>query len=230
MAEPRELLAGFATDLEAGRDPDPREWIDRAPEAERQELAAMIDSYLMKAPRRAWDPVAFDGSLAKLAVERAYESVEGVSGSWPELLPRLRTRAQVKRSELVARLATAIGAGSGQGELEKVGGYYHRMEHGLLPAAGVSERVIEALATIVDASAEAIRAAGEADAAASGQASPAVGAAATYTRVTESLESRLISSADAEPPAADDAGRGEPAGAKRDAIDELFTGGPDAAG
>ena len=40
--------------------------------------------------------------------------------------------------------------------------YYHAMEQGLLPAQGVSERVLEALSQIVGESAEALREAGRA--------------------------------------------------------------------
>ena len=47
----------------------------------------MLDTYLMDAPRRRWDPAAYEGSLAQAAVDRVYESIEGVSGTWPELLP-----------------------------------------------------------------------------------------------------------------------------------------------
>ena len=111
----------------------------------------------MTAPRRSWDPVAYEASPAKAAVDRVYESLEGVSGTWPELLPALRNRARIKRSELVRRLADALGVGD---RAERVGDYYNRMEHGRLPAEGVSSRVIEALAGIVGASAEAIREAG----------------------------------------------------------------------
>ena len=49
------------------------------------------------------------------------------------MLPRLRDRAGLKRSTLVERLAAALGVSDRQ---DKVAGYYHEMEQGLLPAAG----------------------------------------------------------------------------------------------
>ena len=58
------------------------------------------------------------------------------------LLPRLRDRARLRRAEVVSRLAAALGAGDREA---KVAGYYHAMEQGTLPAAGVSDRVLEAL-------------------------------------------------------------------------------------
>ncbi len=216
MADPDRLAAEFAAELEAGRSPDPNDWLARVSGEERQKLEELIDRYLMTAPRRAWDPVAYESSLAKVAVERVYESLEGVSGTWPELLPRLRNRARVKRADLVRRLAEALGVGTGEAQLEKVAAYYHRMEHGLLEAEGVSGRVIEALAGIVDASADAIRAAGAQTDAGGGGAGPVA-----FARVT---------SLNAELPIADEGAAGAaPASSgppsPRDEIDELFTGG-----
>ena len=207
MAEPRELLEEFRTRFEAGDDPDPRELLERLEGDRRQELHSLIDQYLMTAPRRSWDPVAYEGSPAKLAVDRVYESLEGVSGTWPELLPALRNRARIKRSELVRRLAETLGVAD---RAERVGDYYNRMEHGLLPAEGVSGRVIEALAGIVGASAEAIREAG----AAGGEAG---GPDVLYARMT--LSNADFEADEVAVPAASSLQ------ADRDEVDELFTGG-----
>ena len=218
MPDPDRLAAEFAAELEAGRSPDPNDWLARVSGEERQKLEELIDRYLMTAPRRAWDPVAYESSLAKVAVERVYESLECVSGTWPELLPRLRNRARVKRADLVRRLAEALGVGTGEAQLEKVAAYYHRMEHGLLEAEGVSGRVIEALAGIVDSSAEAIRAAGA-------QTDPTAGGAGSvaFARVTSLDSELLIADEDAAgaPPAPASSAPPSP----RDEIDELFTGG-----
>lgn len=214
--DPDELLAGFAAELEGGGAADPREWISRAAPGARQKLAAAIDHYLMTAPRRAWDPDAYESSIAKVAVDRVYESIDGVSGSWPELLPALRNRARIKRSELVERLAEVLGVGTAGAQIEKVGGYYNRMEHGLLPAEGVSGRVLDALAQIVGASAEVIARAG-------GGAAPSIGEAdaaspPVYARLADAgadpaAEAKLRDSAPGSAEAA------------RDEIDELFTAG-----
>ena len=151
--EPRQLLEEFAAAFEAGDGPNPRDFVQRADEGARQETEALIDRYLMTAPRRAWDPVAYESSLAKVAVDQVFESMEGVSGSWPELLPSLRKRARLKRREVVERLAGSLGVGEEPQRVEKVGRYYHEMEHGLLPADGrLGREVIDALAAIVGAS------------------------------------------------------------------------------
>ena len=207
MAEPRELLEEFRAGFEAGEDPDPRALLERVDGEQRQELRSLIDQYLMTAPRRSWDPVAYEASPAKAAVDRVYESLEGVSGTWPELLPALRNRARIKRSELVERLAEALGVGD---RAERVGDFYNRMEHGRLPAEGVSSRVIEALAGIVGASAEAIREAGR-------TAGEAGGPDLLYARMTLS-----DAAYDADEVAAPAASSLPP---DRDEVDELFTGG-----
>lgn len=220
MTDPRQLVDEFALRFEAGEEPDPSEWLSRVDGEQRQELEGLIDRYLMTAPRRAWDPVAYESSAAKGAVDRVYESLGGVSGNWPELLPRLRNAARVKRSDLVRRLAEALNPGAGEPQIDKVGSYYHQMEHGLLPAEGVSGRVIEALAGIVGASADLIRQAGAGAQPAGGQASPA------FARVT--LEDRYSAPSGAGVESldivdADMSAAGELAGL--DEIDRLFTGG-----
>ena len=159
MADLERLIEQFKADYEAGRPTDVLAFVDQVPAEKRQELADRLDMYLMDAPRRRRDPAAFEGSLAQAAVDRVHESIEGVSGSWPELLPALRNSARIKRSDLVRRLASALGFES-EPQVEKIGAYYHQMEHGTLPAGGVSAAVIDALAGIVDSTADAIRAAG----------------------------------------------------------------------
>ena len=217
MADLERLSRDFAAAFEAGERPDPNEWLERVSEAERQELGSLIDQYLMTAPRRAWDPKAYETSLAKAAVDQVYESIEGVSGSWPELLPHLRNRARVKRSELVARLAEALGVGGEPRRIEKVADYYNRMEHGWLPAEGVSGRVIEALARIVGADPETLRAAGRA-----ALSPPTIEEQAFARTVLDEIALSAAAEPDVEampaPPAS-------PGTAGRDEIDELFTGG-----
>lgn len=216
MTEIKRLIEEFAADYEAGRAVQPAQLLARVDPARRQELAEELDRYLMTAPTRRWDPEAFEGSLAQRAVERVYESIEGVSGAWPELLPRLRNRARIKRTVLVERLARALGFGEAP-QVDKVGDYYNRMEHGRLPAGGVSGRVIEALAAILGTDPEALRAAGMRRGEGTGPALPA------FAR-TAYPDAELI---------AEDADLGEPlaeagppvAEAGRDEIDELFLGG-----
>jgi hypothetical protein len=159
MSEVERLMHEYVERYAAGGPADPREFLEQVEGAERTELAALIDAYLARAPRRDWVAEDHAGSPAPAVVESINRSLAGSGGLWPALLPRLRERARLRRAEVVDRLAAALGAEDGR---EKVAAYYHRMEQGLLPAAGVSERVLEALGTIVGESAEMLRRAGSA--------------------------------------------------------------------
>jgi hypothetical protein len=125
----------------------------------------------------------------------------------------LRERAQLKRADLVARLAAALGV---TGREQKVASYYHEMEQGLLPARGVSDRVLDALASIVGSTRDALRSAGQAVAPGSPP-PPAVGG--VFAR-------RVAADADyAAPAPASTAEAGGPAGSEWDEVDDLFRGG-----
>jgi hypothetical protein len=141
-----------------GGDSDPRPFVERAPAADRALLAALIDAYLEQAPRREFSAEAFVDSRAAPATEATYRSLAGSAGLWPALLPRLREQARLRRADLVRELAARLGAESKQ---DKVASYYHQMEQGLLPAAGVSDTVLEALGRIVGVAADSLRRAGE---------------------------------------------------------------------
>jgi hypothetical protein len=159
MGDIDRLLSEYIQQQLAGQRPDPMRFIEQLDGDERELLSNLIDAYLLDAPREPFDAVAYKGSAAERAVEAIDRSLHGQSGLWPSLLPRLRDRAQLKRTAVVAKLAVALGAPAKEA---KVGDYYHQMEQGLLPAVGVSSRVLDALASIVGTSADALRRAGEA--------------------------------------------------------------------
>ena len=159
MVDVDTLLKQFIAEHEAGGDADPRAYLEQVEGGDRSELSALIEGYLMRAPRRAWDPSAYERSGAPAMVDALSRSLEGAGGLWPSLLPRLRERARLKRSELVAELAARLGA---EGSRAKVERYYHEMENGLLPEEGVSDTVLDALGQIVGQSKEALRRAGQA--------------------------------------------------------------------
>lgn len=178
MADVDRLLAEYKeAHRDSGGDADPRPFLARASGPDRTVLSALIEAYLERAPRRELDSAAFTGSPSALLAEQVERSLAGESGMWPAILPRLRSRARLRRSDLVAQLAARLGASAQQ---EKVGAYYHQMEQGLLPAAGVSETVLDALGKIVGWSADALRRAGEMPAAGP----PRADAGAVFARTT----------------------------------------------
>ena len=209
MTDPQQLFREFADRYASEGSADPREYLARAEGTDREELRALIEGFLERAPRREWDAGAFSGSIAERATERAAQEAEP-AGGWPEVLPELRHRARLKRSEVVQRLAAALGFA---GSEARVGEYYHRMEQGQLAPSGVSSRVLEALGGIVGASAEALRGAGETgDAgAAGGEVFARVGG--PTGQVSPDVVGEVdVSAADAPP-------------APPDELDRLFTGG-----
>jgi hypothetical protein len=208
MSDVDRLLADYIAEHRAGGEADPGEYLARASPAQRTELAALIDTYLAHVPRQPFNQAMFRGSSAERTVDELERAIAGQAGLWPAVLPGLRDRAGLKRSELVERLAAMLGV---TGRRDKVAGYYHEMEQGLLPARGVSDRVLEALGQLVGETAQALRDAGRA-LTPSGH-GPATTPAPAFARRASS------ESGTAEPAAA-------PAGpAEWDEVDELFRGG-----
>src|SRR3954447_1033937 len=155
-----DLFNRYRAAYRAGEDADPRPYLDRLAGTDRRELEALIDAFLARAPRHDFDAEAFARFQQQPLAQRVVDSVtQGLDAqaSWSLLLPRARDRARLRRSELVDRLAGELGVGDRR---DKVARYYHEMEQGTLPARGVSERVLAALARIVDVSVEQLRAAG----------------------------------------------------------------------
>ncbi len=136
---------------------DARNYLGRLESTERPELAALIDAYLTRQTRRRFDPDEFAGSYADTVCDGLHRALQGQAGMWPVALPMLRKQAGLTKEDLVPRLASALGAPH---EQAKIGAYYHEMEHGALGAWGVSDRVLSALADIVDTTPAALRAAG----------------------------------------------------------------------
>lgn len=215
MSDLDRLLSEYLAAHEAGGGPpDPRPFLDRASPDERSALARRIDEHLAAAPRRAWDPAAFEATLQTPLMREIATSARGASGLWPALLPRLRNAAQLRRQEVVARLAGELGVADREA---KVHDYYHRMEQGLLDQDGVSDTVLEKLAAIVGSSREALREAGRALGEAASPDAPASGP--VFARRALADEAYAAASPDAAELAREP---GEEVA--RDEVDELFTG------
>jgi hypothetical protein len=209
MPEIERLRARFIAEFEAGADPDPGDYLGQLEGADRRELEALLDAYLAQAPRRRFDPTAFAASPARALVDDLEQSLTGVAGTWPVLLPRLRNAARLRRGELVQRLAASLGVGDRTSKVER---YYHQMEQGLLAPAGVSDRVLDALAALLHTSRERLREAGAA--AAFGEA-PAGGPLFARTAAPGEQELAAMASAPGSRPEAEEL----------DEVDELFLGG-----
>ena len=208
MTDVDRLLSEYIEEHRKSGAIDPARYLEQLQGVDRVELEALIDGFLEHAPRRPWSAEAYAQSSAAALVDRLDRTLHGASGRWPTVLPALRDKAKLRRNELVKRLATALGV---EGREKKVETYYHQMEQGLLPAQGVSSRVLEALGEIVGASAEALRRAGQASAAPPAPASPGV----AFARTAPAAGSDVVV----------DQLRSEPADEPWDDVDQLFRGG-----
>jgi hypothetical protein len=214
MADVDGLLREYIKRFESGGSADPGDLLDQVEGRERAKLSVLIEGYLEhSAPAQDWDPEAFAGSVAERAVARVTESWSEAAGQLPVELVRLRNAKRITRADLVSRLADSLGVSEMR---EKVAFYYHRLEHGLLPAKGVSTKVWDALATLLETSADSLR---EAASSVRAQAS-AEGAA--YARTAPPPPAKYAQRVDERTGMASPA---SPESKEPDEVDELFTGG-----
>ena len=210
MSEIDRLLSEFIDAWNAGERPRVEEFLDRAPAEQQRELASQIEAFLDIAPTPNYSPETLDELMREPAVLASVEALEGRAGLWPSLLPRLRRRAQLRRDEVVEGIVERLGI---QGKEDKTAQYVHELETGTLATAGVSRRVIEALAGVLGASAE------ELERAADFRGLAMEGAEPAYLRAApdaEAIELRMNRAA--EPPEND-----------WDEVDRLFRGGREGA-
>jgi hypothetical protein len=151
------LLDEYIAEHGRGGEADPASYLRRAAPQDRRELALLIDGFLARAPRAPIAQQPLSDPRAEATIDALSRSIGGAAGLWPALLPRLRDRAGLKRRDLVERLARSLGVDD---RVPKVERYYHEMELGLLPAGGVSDRVLDALGKLVGVTAAELRDAG----------------------------------------------------------------------
>jgi signal transduction histidine kinase len=125
------LFDEYAARHARGEHPDAREYLERAG-AQRDELARLLDGFLVASPVQ---PPGRE-TLAVFAGLLPDES------ETPPLLAE-RVRRGWRREEIVDWIRERFGIG--EEKREKVAGYWHELETGLLPVSGVSARLREAL-------------------------------------------------------------------------------------
>ena len=128
------LFDEFAASFARGRDPDLREFLQRAGD-DAPALAELVDTFLA-------------GSEAPPASEERTELMRAWVRGEPPIL-ELRKSRKLKRGEVVTRLTELLGLSSDREQ--KVGRYYHELEGGLLEPRGVDQRVWGALASVLGA-------------------------------------------------------------------------------
>lgn len=191
---------------------DPTPFLERFQGAERHELEILVDAFLEQAPRTRFDPDAAPDPRAELVTEAVMSQIGGASGGLSRLVRKLRENLQLKQSDVVEGLASEFEANAE--EKEKIDAYYHALEWGSLPARGLSDRLLDSLAVLLETSRDKLRQAGQA-------------LGPSQASATGPVFARMVEDADLEQ--APDAGGmrspGERSSDPPDRIDELFTGG-----
>jgi len=211
--DPDRLLSEFIDAWNAGRRPDAGSYLERAGPEARADLADSIAAFVTWAPTPDYDDDALAAIAAEPIVRETLGAAREPAGLWPSLISRARQRAALTSTDLAAALARALELPARSEP--KARAYLEEMEAGSLDPAGVSRRLLDALARLLGLSPAELEGAGDIGA----WGAPPVPAAAVFRAegaaaeaVQEDLE--VLADALAAPPA-------EP----WDEVDELFRGG-----
>lgn len=207
MANPDQLLSEFIDAWNAGERPRVSHYLGQAQQDDRDELAALIRTFLEQAPTPNYSPETLAAISSEPAVTELSGLIESQSGFWPTLLPRLRRHSKLTRDQVVAQLAGLLGM---EGKEARIHPYYHQMETGTIEPMGVSRRVLEGLASVFKVDVREIEEAGDFE-----LTSP--GTARAFLRSYSVQESRGADTFDLEAPSSP--------GRDLDEIARLFLGG-----
>lgn len=190
MSDIDALVEEFRRQYVDGHHPDAADFLHRAPEADREELGRRIRVVLADEPPP--DPAP-----------ETLLMVQAMLRGQPPLL-ELRTAKGMTRDQVVSDLREELGLEPAKEQ--RVAVYYHELETGQLPLAGIRDKVFEAVAKVM----------GVARASLLLQGPERGGAAATQPVFARAVTSDAEISLDALA-----ALPGDP-----DEVDDLFTGGP----
>lgn len=206
------ILSEFIDAWNAGRRPEVDEYLVRADESERDELAGELTAFLRFAPTPEYSEESLAEIRADPIVAEALAAARGRAGMLPSLIVRLRTRLGLSNADVAGELVRAFDLP--EDRAPKTESYLDRLERGELEPSRISARVFEALARLFGVPRSELEGAGDVG----GWAAPAAPAAAF--RASDEA-------ADAAAPHLDLLARGlaTPGGENRDEIDDLFLGG-----
>jgi hypothetical protein len=140
MADVAALFDEYAAAFARGEEPDLREYLARAGNGA-EELARLVEAFVAAAP-------VAEPSEERIALARAW--AEGQSP-----LLEARIRRGVRREEVVEAILARFGIDNAK--RQKVAGYYHELESGLLDPLRVDRGVWELLAELLRASVSDLR-------------------------------------------------------------------------
>jgi hypothetical protein len=135
------ILSEFIDAWNAGRRPELEDYVERAPESEREELVSEIAAFLAFAPTPGYS----EETLQAIRAEAA-EAGADRSGILSSLLASLRARFDLSTKQVAGQLVESLGL---PGDREpKAARYLEQLERGDLDPTRVSRRVFDALASL----------------------------------------------------------------------------------
>ncbi|MEA2155725.1 MAG: hypothetical protein QOE11_1865 [Solirubrobacteraceae bacterium] len=211
MTAVEQLLGEFVDAWKAGRRPDVEAYLERAPQAEREELAAQLEAWLQIAPTPAYDATARAAIAQEPALRAAREAAAEIRSPLSVRLPTLRERSGLAVRDVARRLVSIFGI---EDDEQRAAGYLEQIERDELDPGRLSGRLLDALAAILGA---------DRDQLASGTAAFAGGQA--FFRAEDDAERWIAQDIDALSRAAL---APVPESGPMDELDRLFLGGPEA--
>jgi transcriptional regulator with XRE-family HTH domain len=205
-----QILGEFIDAWNAGQRPDVDAYLERAPDAERDELAAQLATWLEIAPTPSYDEATRAAIGQEPALRAALGTAAAARSPLAARLPTLRERAGLAVRDVARRLVAIFNLDDEQ----RAAAYLEQIERDELDSSRLSQRLLDALAAILGA---------DRDQLAPGPAAVAAGQA--FYRAEQDAEQWIAEDIDALSRAAL---APAPPSSRMDELDRLFLGGPDA--
>lgn len=148
MSRVEELLQSYIEEHREGGEADPTGFLREVSGSERDELAALIDHYLARAPEKPFDREAFERFRRDPRWQALAERILAPT------LEEVRVGAELSKREIADALASELNV---VGHEQAVKARYHELETGQLDSRRIATRVWTALAGMLGESAEHLR-------------------------------------------------------------------------
>ena len=147
MTSIQQILGEFIDAWNAGRRPDVGAYLRRAPEAERDELAEQLATWLQIAPTPDYDDATRAAICEEPALRAALEAAADIRSPLAVRLPRLRARSGLAVRDVARRLVAIFDVADEQ----RAARYLEQVERDELDPSRLSRRLLDALAAILGA-------------------------------------------------------------------------------
>jgi hypothetical protein len=142
MSTTDQVLSEFIDAWNAGQRPRVRDYLARLPDGpDRDTLASELSTWL----ETAQTPPYSESTRTSIASEPTVARL--VEGTWPSIVPELRTRAGLSIPDLATRLVERFSLS--RSDVPRTQAYLERLESGALDPSRVSRRVFDALGSLL---------------------------------------------------------------------------------